>query len=118
MPVSGSGVMFVEYHWQLERQAAGKGLAPWGGVARRAIRRPSEILAARDQIGVGEAHGGSGRVRSVEIRERDPLAFGKGGGVARTKRPPSGRGDCDQDNGKKTEFPGAAHLATLLRIPA
>ena len=76
-----------------------------------------EILAARDQIGVGEARGRAGRVRSVEIRERDPLAFGKGGGVARTKRPPSDGSDCHQGNGKKTEFPGAAHIATLLRIP-
>ena len=114
----GSDVRRVDRadHRQLERQAAGKRLASRRGVARRAIGGAGEIFAARHQVRAGEARWRAGRIRSLEIRKLDSLAFGKGGGIARAKRPPSGRHDRQDDDRQDGGFVGAVHLATTLRI--
>ena len=91
-------------HGQLERQAAGKGLAAGRGVAGRAIGRSGEIFAARHQIGAGEARRERRSDRALEIRKLDALAFGKDGGIAGAQCPPCARHDCQEDDRQESKF--------------
>ena len=84
--------------------------------ACRAIGGAGEIFAARDQISIGKVSWSAGRVRPLEIRKLDALAFGKAGGIAGAKSPPSDRHDRQDDDRQDRGFVVAAHLATSLRI--